>query len=406
MRMRFRTILFFQVFLLLPGVKCLEPSFSRYVRQDEGRKLKSSSSSDSRASDSSPSELISRESNSGWNDLPVNEDAVPALASTQAGSTNRIKSPAARNRRRERARNRGRRHPPPNKPAGSLGRESKSSDSDVSSRSKSMSSKSTMSSKKKKSKSKGKKAKEKSSRTESGFDDEPTESPSQEKRQEPSLAPTLSQSPSESSAQRQAPIRSVHPSEAPSISESSSPSKEPPSAAEDFETTLAPVGAGTPSSSPTQVSLDGQAEDFETTLDISGIDETFKQTFIDAATRWDSVIVGDLEDVDIDQQTKDDSACENLPDKVDDVFICAKIRPIDGRGGILGSAGPEFARFETTNVLPFVGNMQFDTADVEALIEDGTLDSVIVSHMKRYFIGKFQYSYSLTLVSSLNSAAA
>jgi len=272
--------------------------------------------------------------------------------------------------------------------------------------SKSMSSKSTMSSKKKKSKSKGKKAKEKSSRTESGFDDEPTESPSQEKRQEPSLAPTLSQSPSESSAQRQAPIRSVHPSEAPSISESSSPSKEPPSAAEDFETTLAPVGAGTPSSSPTQVSLDGQAEDFETTLDISGIDETFKQTFIDAATRWDSVIVGDLEDVDIDQQTKDDSACENLPDKVDDVFICAKIRPIDGRGGILGSAGPEFARFETTNVLPFVGNMQFDTADVEALIEDGTLDSVIVSHMKRYFIGKFQYSYSLTLVSSLNSAAA
>jgi hypothetical protein len=40
----------------------------------------------------------------------------------------------------------------------------------------------------------------------------------------------------------------------------------------------------------------------------------------------------------------DASKCLNIPSIIDGVFICATIEPIDGPSGILGSAGPEFAR--------------------------------------------------------------
>jgi hypothetical protein len=62
----------------------------------------------------------------------------------------------------------------------------------------------------------------------------------------------------------------------------------------------------------------------------------------------------------------------------DDILIFAEAKPIDGVGQILGKAG--FCALRSTG-LPFLGYMQFDTADLAKMETNGTLESVILHEM-------------------------
>ena len=161
------------------------------------------------------------------------------------------------------------------------------------------------------------------------------------------------------------------PTSIPTISPTKEPTAgtEPPTAAP----TIAPTGTPTAST----------PEGFTTDLDLSKVAEEFQMAFIMAAARWDEVIVGDLEDIPVTQADKDASTCDNIPDVIDDVHICATIAPNDGVGNILGSAAPELVRQNDPAApdffLPTVGTMTFDSDDVAMLVADGTFEDVIVS---------------------------
>jgi hypothetical protein len=99
---------------------------------------------------------------------------------------------------------------------------------------------------------------------------------------------------------------------------------------------------------------------------VGGLSESQQDAFARAADRWATVIVGDLPDVEVEGEL------------VDDVLILAEGSPIDGVGNVLGQAGPTHVRIGGP---PCKGVMQFDTADLEAMEEDGTLVDVITHEM-------------------------
>ena len=90
------------------------------------------------------------------------------------------------------------------------------------------------------------------------------------------------------------------------------------------------------------------------------------QIFFDAAAaRWEQVITADVPDV-----------INPGYGYIDDLLISASVTAIDGAGGILGSAGPDYIR--TASGLPTHGNMQFDSADFAGLAANGTLYYVVL----------------------------
>lgn len=106
---------------------------------------------------------------------------------------------------------------------------------------------------------------------------------------------------------------------------------------------------------------------FDVVVRPSGLSASQNAIFEQAAVRWEQVITGDLPDATYNGAT------------VDDILIDASGVAIDGRGGVLGQAGPDRVRSGST--LPFHGTMQFDTADLAALEADGSLYAVILHEM-------------------------
>ncbi|HKO51250.1 MAG TPA: leishmanolysin-related zinc metalloendopeptidase [Polyangiaceae bacterium] len=103
-----------------------------------------------------------------------------------------------------------------------------------------------------------------------------------------------------------------------------------------------------------------------------GLNERQKQAFKSAASRWTQVIIGDLPPVTVDGE------------HIDDVLIVAEGAAIDGVGQILGQAGPTHLRPASAvrgAFLPARGEMTFDSADLQSMEEDGTLDDVIAHEM-------------------------
>lgn len=94
-----------------------------------------------------------------------------------------------------------------------------------------------------------------------------------------------------------------------------------------------------------------------------------------AASRWNSVITGDLPDFNANLSA---GACGvNHPaynGTVDDVVVFVEIVPIDGAGGVLGSAGPCWVR--GGSMLPVFGSVRLDAADVANLESSGRLFDV------------------------------
>jgi hypothetical protein len=106
---------------------------------------------------------------------------------------------------------------------------------------------------------------------------------------------------------------------------------------------------------------------------LGGLTQRQMDAFRGAADRWVRLIVGDLPSV-------------TLPDGqvVDDLLIFARGEDIDGVGNVLGQAGARDLRPAGAGqfaFLPATGEMSFDTADLEQMEADGTLNDVITHEM-------------------------
>lgn len=106
---------------------------------------------------------------------------------------------------------------------------------------------------------------------------------------------------------------------------------------------------------------------FTIELEFDGLKQEYKNAFQCAKLIWERAIVGDLPAVTLAGRY------------VDDLLIFAKGVAMDGRGGVLGQAGPNYIRL--SNNLPITGVMEFDTHDLEDMHEDGSLVDVIVHEM-------------------------
>jgi hypothetical protein len=109
-------------------------------------------------------------------------------------------------------------------------------------------------------------------------------------------------------------------------------------------------------------------------------------TFTAAATKWESLIFGDVPDISLNIQA---NACISgqpaIHETVDDIIIFAVLDSIDGPGKILGRAGPCFVR--SGSRLPLVGVMQFDTADVANLEASSGAFALVIEHEMGHVLG-------------------
>lgn len=100
---------------------------------------------------------------------------------------------------------------------------------------------------------------------------------------------------------------------------------------------------------------------------LGGLTEPQKNAFKTAADRWTKAIVGDLPTANVNGE------------EIDDVMIEAQGVDIDGKGGILGMAGPRWLR--PNSYLPVTGIMSFDKADLGDMEQNNILNDVITHEM-------------------------
>jgi hypothetical protein len=115
----------------------------------------------------------------------------------------------------------------------------------------------------------------------------------------------------------------------------------------------------------------------------SGNIESWMESFSLARDRWEEVIVEDDGDpMNIADYLDAADIATELPDGVDDVYIAGSVIHIDGKGGILGMAGPTVINQDSNgNVRALAGVMMFDEADVQNMINAGTWTNVILHEM-------------------------
>lgn len=116
-----------------------------------------------------------------------------------------------------------------------------------------------------------------------------------------------------------------------------------------------------------------------------------QQLFTKAAQRIMGIVVGDVIDANAQGQNIDLATACNVSGQppfnelVDDVIIYASIRDIDGPGKILAQAGPCLTRDAGTPTspmpMPAVGDMSFDSADINTITGSGSLQEVITHEM-------------------------
>lgn len=110
-----------------------------------------------------------------------------------------------------------------------------------------------------------------------------------------------------------------------------------------------------------------------------------QQVFSAAATRVQAMITGDVPAVgfaNFDYAAEcfvDGPGWPVLNESVDDLVIFVRVADIDGVGNVLGSAGPCIVR--SGSLLPVLGDMVLDAADLAALQASGGLQDVILHEM-------------------------
>jgi len=106
-----------------------------------------------------------------------------------------------------------------------------------------------------------------------------------------------------------------------------------------------------------------------------------QEAFTDAKLRWERVVTTDVEDVPLQSNIDDCGAgTPAVNQTIDDVLILVRLVAIDGPGGVLGGAGPCYIR-DPGDPLTVMGVMQFDTADLQMLQDEGILGDVILHEM-------------------------
>jgi Big-like domain-containing protein len=104
--------------------------------------------------------------------------------------------------------------------------------------------------------------------------------------------------------------------------------------------------------------------------------------FAAAASKWESLIFGDVPDVVF--NSPNTSCGGTVSGTVDDIVIFAILDSIDGPGKILGQSSPCLVR--RGSLLPVVGFMEFDTADVAGL-EAGGQFALVIEHEMGHVLG-------------------
>ena len=116
-----------------------------------------------------------------------------------------------------------------------------------------------------------------------------------------------------------------------------------------------------------------------------GLTEAQQALFTNAAARLSAIVIGDLPNVTLtDFDVARACGVFDLPtlnETVDDVVIYASVQNIDGAGRILAEAGPCGFRNAASGLLTTVGVMEFDEADIDRLVANGTLQDVITHEM-------------------------
>ncbi len=153
---------------------------------------------------------------------------------------------------------------------------------------------------------------------------------------------------------------------------------------------LGSAGINTLTASVEGAQLTGEPVEFiATTADASGYDITVRYlteitnpqllAFAEAELRWESLVTGDLTDVNENLPANQCGANPAINGPFDDLTIFVTIEPIDGPFGVLGQAGPCFIR--DPGDLTVIGRMQFDSDDMELLETEGSLQAVILHEM-------------------------
>ncbi len=101
--------------------------------------------------------------------------------------------------------------------------------------------------------------------------------------------------------------------------------------------------------------------------------------FAEAELRWESIVTADLPDVNQDVPANNPCDIPATQGPFDDLTVFVTIQPIDGVGNVLGQAGPCFVR--VPGDLTVIGIMQFDEDDIDQVLQEGSLQDVILHEM-------------------------
>lgn len=110
-----------------------------------------------------------------------------------------------------------------------------------------------------------------------------------------------------------------------------------------------------------------------------------KALFTNAAARISALVTGDIPDVPlVNFDVGGVCGFPELPvlnETIDDLVIYASVQNIDGPGRILAQAGPCAFRGRSQGYLTTIGVMEFDSADLDRMGANGTLQDVITHEM-------------------------
>jgi len=145
-----------------------------------------------------------------------------------------------------------------------------------------------------------------------------------------------------------------------------------------------PTSRSTPNPTPPSVSK------FNIRLMNMGEPTNFDSLFDAAKRRWESIIINDLPGISGKSGTFDwfgvffkGQSGKSFQGAVDDVVIGYAVERIDGRGSILGSAGPRYVRAKTKTTIS--GIMRFDKDDFAQMGNESAM--VIILHEMGHVLG-------------------
>lgn len=182
----------------------------------------------------------------------------------------------------------------------------------------------------------------------------------------------------------------------------------------DVATGTAVLGSWTLGSAATQTlvassaMLSGKSVTFRATLSSSQFDidvrfigeggtERQRQAFTSAVTRWRQVITGDIGSALLDVPAGECASwIPAIKETINDLVIYVRLASIDGAGKVLGQASPCYVNAD--NKLPIMGFFELDVDDLTLLLNQGTLDNVVLHEMGHILGVGTLWSYQRSLL--------